>query len=65
MYFSFKCLNVFSFLLEIFFKEKYVFVVDLSVFYIGLFKKFLESVLKNILVLDFCLNKFIRNVKIL
>lgn len=65
MYFSFKCLNVFSFLLEVFFKEKYVFVVDLNVFYIGLFKKFLESVLKNILVLDFCLNKFIKNVKIL
>lgn len=65
MYFSFKCLNVFSFLLEVFFKEKYVFVVDLNAFYIGLFKKFLESVLKNILVLDFCLNKFIKNVKIL
>lgn len=65
MYFNFKCLNVFGFLLEIFFKEKYVFVLDLNMFYIGLLKKFLESVLKNILVLDFCLNKFIKNVKIL
>ncbi|RVZ25727.1 fibronectin-binding domain-containing protein [Helicobacter pylori] len=64
-HFSLKRLNAFGFLLEAFSKEKHAFVVDLSVPYIGLSKKPPESVLKNTLALDFCLNKFTKNAKIL
>lgn len=64
-HFSLKRLNASSFLLETFSKEKHAFVVDLSAPYIGLSKKPPESVLKNTLALDFCLNKFTRNAKIL
>lgn len=64
-HFSLKRLNASSFLLETFSKEKHAFVVDLSVPYIGLSKKPPESVLKNTLALDFCLNKFTKNAKIL
>ncbi len=64
-HFSLKRLNASGFLLETFSKEKHTFVVDLNVPYIGLSKKPLESVLKNTLALDFCLNKFTKNAKIL
>ena len=64
-HFSLKRLSASSFLLETFSKEKHAFVVDLSVPYIGLSKKPPESVLKNTLALDFCLNKFTKNAKIL
>ncbi|RKV25058.1 hypothetical protein DD741_07320 [Helicobacter pylori] len=64
-HFSLKRLNASGFLLETFSKEKHAFVVDLSAPYIGLSKKPPESVLKNTLVLDFCLNKFTKNAKIL
>ncbi|GAA8292708.1 NFACT family protein [Helicobacter pylori] len=64
-HFSLKRLSASSFLLEAFSKEKHAFVVDLSVPYIGLSKKPPESVLKNTLALDFCLNKFTKNAKIL
>ncbi|WQU43496.1 NFACT family protein [Helicobacter pylori] len=64
-HFSLKRLNASGFLLETFSKEKHAFVVDLSAPYIGLSKKPLESVLKNTLALDFCLNKLTKNAKIL
>ncbi|WQW26250.1 NFACT family protein [Helicobacter pylori] len=64
-HFNLKRLSASSFLLETFSKEKHAFVVDLSAPYIGLSKKPPESVLKNTLVLDFCLNKFTKNAKIL
>lgn len=58
-------MNASSFLLETFSKEKHAFVLDLNTPYIGLSKKPPESVLKNTLALDFCLNKFTKNAKIL
>ncbi|WP_181227432.1 NFACT family protein [Helicobacter pylori] len=64
-HFNLKRLSASGFLLETFSKEKYAFVVDLNAPYIGLSKKPPESVLKNTLALDFCLNKFTKNAKIL
>ncbi|WP_104748415.1 NFACT family protein [Helicobacter cetorum] len=63
--FTLKRLSASCFLLETFSKEKYAFVLDFSVPYIGLSQKPLESVLKNTLALDSCLNKFAKNAKIL
>ncbi|MGL2617795.1 hypothetical protein ACQJ54_04240 [Helicobacter pylori] len=64
-HFNLKRLSASGFLLETFSKEKYAFVLDLNAPYIGLSKKPPESVLKNTLALDFCLNKFTKNAKIL
>ncbi len=64
-HFNLKRLNASGFLLETFSKEKHAFVLDLNVPYIGLSKNPPEIVLKNTLALDFCLNKFTKNAKIL
>ncbi|AFI05948.1 NFACT family protein [Helicobacter cetorum] len=65
--FNLKRLNQAQFLLETFCQDakKYAFVLDFNVPYIGLSQKPLESVLKNTLALDSCLNKFTKNAKIL